>query len=578
MSADHGHVDTTGRLEDLLQLSDERFLMLSRFTPCGVFTCQIGTRFTTVNTSLCELLAAGTEQLLGTGWREFIHEQSRDVVVDGMQAALDGEPLDLEARVITGTGDDRWVRFRVSAVAPQGFSTGLIGTVEDLTSQRTASSAARWQATHDPVTGLGNRDQLVRGLLAGRTAGVTHITLVNIRLKSAAALRSALGEDGLDDVRRQVGEVLRRTIRDSDIALRLGADDFGVAAFDIEATHAGALARRLKESLQRPVSVHGSEIELDHVVGVLRAPIATNPDDLLADVNDLLNQALASPRSAATALESTIKAERSRRDQVVDALHDAVDAERIPIRYSPVLFSGTGTVALVEGRCGWKHETAQPEDLGQIEEWAHAAGFGSDLADAVLTKACADYGGWKRMGKAPVQLLVPVTALQLLSPAFADRMARIALVNGLTAGELVLDIAETTWVNEDVLLAKVVGELRELGFHLSIGDVGAGSSSLSMLAHLPIELMRIDPSVIGKPNEVSDAVLSGLVGIARSRSVQTMAVDLRSRGQLDRARALGFDLVAGPSVEHLIELRRTHALCAGTPSRARSPEHDLGVS
>jgi diguanylate cyclase (GGDEF)-like protein/PAS domain S-box-containing protein len=164
-----------------------------------------------------------------------------------------------EYRLIDAHGDTRWVRDSTHAVRDaQGQILCYEGYVIDITAEKVAEAALRRREEQlrvlslvDPLTGLYNR----RGLLALgehllRTARRhrTGVVAVSLDVRGLAAINERFGHQTGDDALRAVADVLRRSLRESDVLARPGGDDFVVLLED-ERPAADELVRRLTRRL-----------------------------------------------------------------------------------------------------------------------------------------------------------------------------------------------------------------------------------------------------------------------------------------------------------------------------------------
>ncbi len=535
-------------LDELLRASEERFRALAERAPIGIFSSEVGLRFGYVNDRMAELTGAPAEGLLGTEWMQFVHRDDLDAVTGGLQSALDGESLDLPARVLTTTGEERWVNLRAVPVRTVGLPAAFLGTVEDVTDRRRVEELLAWQATHDSLTGLPNRSELATEIGAALDDGAESVALLFFYLDDFKPVNDTFGHAAGDQLLVTVATRLREAVRAHDVVFRLAGDEFVVLARHVSNDdEALGVANRVRHSVTRPVLIEGKDVSVGCSVGVVRATLGVTPEQLVHDADVAMYQAKQAGKGQTAIFDKAVRNERERRDELILRLRNDATDGRIDVVYSPVFDADDGTVVALEAHCGWSDPAGQPIDRRQIMRMADRAGFSVELGSSIFRRACADFSAWKANGIAPTQLCLDVTKSQLLAPGFVDLVARTALEHDLSAGELCLELDETSFVEDEVFLAPVIDELRQLGLAIALDDVGGGTTSLSVLTHAPVDRMKLDLALLGDADPATDALAAGIVAIAAARGIDVVACELRTDADAERASRLGFPRLQGPA-------------------------------
>jgi EAL domain-containing protein (putative c-di-GMP-specific phosphodiesterase class I) len=194
----------------------------------------------------------------------------------------------------------------------------------------------------------------------------------------------------------------------------------------------------------------------------------------------------------------------------------------------------------VEALVRWNHPTR-----GSIppEEFLVAAERGPlihRLGSWILRAACQQLVDWTaELGpNALHEVAVNVSPRQLLDPHFTETVADALAVTGLDPRRLVLEITESTAMapnSQEQLLA-----LRATGVRLSIDDFGTGHSSLSRLAALPVNALKVDRSFVRDIPSTGDAPLvRAMIAMAHSLGLTVVAEGIETERQADYLTALG---------------------------------------
>src|SRR3712207_1394421 len=139
---------------------ERRFSALTERSPVPTLLSEQGMRLAHVNDAFCSLVGLRAEQLLGTGWINTIHVDDLDGVIEQVAAALDGDEVEIKARLVREDATVRTTIIRFAHLFTPGVGAGFVGTIEDVTDRLAFEAELEHQANHDPLTGLPNRTKL----------------------------------------------------------------------------------------------------------------------------------------------------------------------------------------------------------------------------------------------------------------------------------------------------------------------------------------------------------------------------------------------------------------------------------
>jgi EAL domain-containing protein (putative c-di-GMP-specific phosphodiesterase class I) len=221
-------------------------------------------------------------------------------------------------------------------------------------------------------------------------------------------------------------------------------------------------------------------------------------------------------------------------------LHTAWEQEQFELHYQPQINLRTNRIEGAEALLRWRDP-----DIGLIEPAVFIPALeSSGLIDAVgawvLKQATRDCKRWQALGLGPVRVAVNVSPLQLRQAAFAAAALKAAA--GLTARGygLDLEITESSLIQDVLPLTHMLRSLRAHGIRIALDDFGTGFSSLSLLAQLPVDILKIDRSFVhGLPHDRACLALTlSISQLARAFGLQIVAEGVETRAQLKLLREL----------------------------------------
>ena len=436
------------------------------------------------------------------------------------------------------------IAFRQFAIQLENdeLNDNLRRTVEQLQARE---EELRHRAFHDPLTGLANRDlfrnRLQHALLRRREA---EVAVAFIDLDDFKTVNDSLGHDAGDQLLRSVAERILACVRPGDTVARLGGDEFAVLMDD--ASGAAILGQRLLDAFEVPFGIGARELSVATSIGIATGVGGSHTvQQLLQDADLAMYAAKAAGKGRVEAFMPSMREGVVERLDLIHDLDVALERDELFLEYQPVVRLVTGEIAGYEALLRWRHPTRgvlQPSAFLQLaEDSGRMEGIGWWTLETAF----------RRQQRLPVGegrdpwISVNMSARQLLSASAPQALAHAIAVSGIDPGRVVLELTEGTLLT-GVGVTERLHELKAQGVRLAVDDFGIGYSSLSYLAQLPFDIVKIDRSFIDAMGSDGDDVLvTAIVQLAASLDIRTIAEGVEHEWQLDRLRALGCDGAQG---------------------------------
>lgn len=262
------------RRANLKDLSEREALLSGTLaaSPQGMFVTDQGGQVSFMNDALYQLLGVDAPLDLDT-WSDRVHVEDRPAVLEAWRQSL-AQRRDFmrQFRFLNFDGDKRWLDVHAGAIHVDGEFIGIVGAVRDITQHRHDDALRRWEAEHDPLTGLLNRRGLTRRLEEAlvewqKTGTPTAVLLFD--LDHFKPINDQGGHALGDCMLQQVAETVRSVVRSSDHAARQGGDEFAVLLSGCSPGQALTLAEVLRERVaSRPVEHQGKRWYVTASIGV----------------------------------------------------------------------------------------------------------------------------------------------------------------------------------------------------------------------------------------------------------------------------------------------------------------------
>ena len=347
----------------------------------------------------------------------------------------------------------------------------------------------------DPLTGLANRRGLLRVMRERAGAGCV---LLAIDLDGFKSINDLRGHDVGDEVLAEVGRRLHGRLRSGDVAARLGGDEFAVLMW-APPVEAEPIARRLLDAVCRPYEpAEGGTVFLSASAGLADAASAKSAARLLRNADLALRAAKQRGKARIERYEPAYEVAVRRSTTVEHELRGAIDRGELRLAFQPVVALPSVRPVGAEALLRWHHPELGQVAPGEFIPIAERSGLMPRLGAWVLGRACHQLSRWLADGH-DVWMSVNVSPGELRSGAYLDRVIGALRAHRVPAQRLVLEITEhDVAIGVDDLVERL-GELRARGVRIALDDFGAGYSSLGRLHRLPVDILKIDKSLLAEP-------------------------------------------------------------------------------
>lgn len=444
---------------------------------------------------------------------------------------------------------------------------------EDLRSREASLADAQQRmldlAYVDRITGLANRtlfDQHLRHAVVSAKRHERNLAVLFLDLDHFKRINDTWGHSAGDKVLREVAERLSESLRESDLATRLGntqttaderdytiarlgGDEFVIVLPEIRRNEDAALvAERIISAMTEPFEVCSTEVYVGCSIGIsLYSKEANSAEILLRQADGAMYQAKREGRNGYRFYTGELQSQTLARLKLEARLRHAVDREEFILHYQPRLDLNTSEVigmeALVRWQCPGQGLIAPNEFISVAEE----TGLIITLGQWVLDQACKQARLFHQAGLSDLRVSVNVSMVQLCDPGLLDAIVDALQKHRLPANLLEIELTESALMGDVERNSKMLAELASLGVRISIDDFGTGYSSLNYLKRLPLDYLKIDRCFIKEMHRDSNdaAIVDAVVRLAHSLRLRVVAEGIDNADHEQLLREFGCDEVQG---------------------------------
>jgi diguanylate cyclase (GGDEF)-like protein/PAS domain S-box-containing protein len=560
------------RVERELEDSEARFGALVQNIPGAVYRCDAFPPYRDEFVSEAILAITGYpasdflanrvlfDELILEGHRERTDHELADAVAHGTQ-------VDLEYPILHRDGTVRWISERGHiSYDREDRARWIEGALFDITARKHLEQRLEHDASHDPLTGLPNRTQVLGSIdraLARASRTPLTVAALFIDLDRFKLVNDALGHAAGDELLVAFARRLSGVLRGSDIASRTGGDEFVVVCADLNhPAEAEQVAHRIARTLSAPFSLHGREIFVSASIGIAVSGPGSDAAGLLRDADAAAYRAKERGRNRYEVFDEALRAATAAALETESALHRALEEDQLLLHYQPVVDLRTGTPVGFEGLVRWAHPERGLLTPDQFLPAADASGLIVPMGERVVEMACAVLSSLPP--EAGLTLAVNLSPRELSQPDLVERLGRAMVENQVPPGSLCLEITESALLDDADAALDTLLALKALGARLAIDDFGTGYSSLSYLRRLPVDIVKIDQSFVAElgAGGANDAVIRGIVSLARELDLEVIAEGIEHEAQALALLALGCTLGQGHLYSPAVPLDQALAIRA----------------
>ena len=500
------------------------------------------------STSVDRFFAYSSTELVGQPFTELLHPSDRPAFVSGLRKALTASaiPVAVSCRFRHKLGSWTHCEVTITNLLHRSSSQALVLNIRDVTDRKEMEERLAYLGAHDPVTNLPNRiafrnqvDEALERSTPGHAVAVLAVDIDDFKL-----VNDALGQRAGDDVLGMVGGRLGKLVSAGDVVARIGADEFAILMKTVlNDTQPVGLAERIFEHFRAPFTVEEREIVLRLSLGIAAqsAPEDT-AENLMRNAEIALNAAKAAGKARYERFEPKQHAAISDRMEMQSDLARALERRQFVLHYQPTVRLADGLILGFEALVRWNHPRRGLLSPGDFLALAEETGMISALQRWVLGQACADGRLWQLRFPAEPTLQVSVNISQH-GLAEADLVADVT--HACTAAafppeRLILELTEGASLKGKATVSRLL-ELHERGVSVALDDFGAHAAPMSALRDLPVDIVKLDHSFVGRMDTSSTdaAVARAVIDLGKALGMITIADGIERTDQLAMLRQMG---------------------------------------
>lgn len=417
--------------------------------------------------------------------------------------------------------------------------------VEQMGERLRAERKLTYQASHDALTGLPNRVQLLERL--ARTIAAAHgdtnacFAVLFLDLDRFKLVNDSVGHAVGDELLVEAGRRIVGTVRGTDMVSRLGGDEYAILAEGLDGpAMAEELGLRVLSALGAPIWIAGRELFPTASIGIaMWHPRYDTGEEMLRDADAAMYRAKGEGRDRCTLFDEEMREEATRTLDLEADLRRAIHSDAFEPHYQSIVRIGDAAVVGHEALLRWRHDKHGLLAPGAFLDVGEDSGLIEQVDWLMYARVIADMARTDMPG----YVAINVSPRHFRSPDFAYRLIDLLEEAEVSPSRLRIEITEVALLDDAPRISETLDMLRERGVLAQLDDFGTGFSALSYLHRFPIAALKVDRSFVadldGEARTESVAVIRAITALAGSLGIELIAEGVETESQRERLIELG---------------------------------------
>ncbi|OUR60645.1 GGDEF domain-containing response regulator [Colwellia sp. 39_35_sub15_T18] len=406
-------------------------------------------------------------------------------------------------------------------------------------------------AEHDSLTGLVNRyyfDEALNKEILSNQREKTVFALLLLDLDHFKYVNDNYGHDVGDQLLIEVVNRISNCLRGHEMFARLGGDEFAITLTHLKSINgASIVTQRIINALNEPFEIDNYSIQSSVSIGISVCPFDSKEAKELFKFADIaMYRAKNMGRNQFSFFEEEMQEQFLADFLIENKLKTAITNNDFYLHYQPVIDSEDETLTGVEALIRWNNdnENMRPDKFIPIAEKSRLI---IDIGKWVIKQAIQQLSLWNADRQLPITMAINLSSVQLTDENLIEYIDESLTKYNVSASLIEFELTETALIVEPENTVKIIKGISDLGCLVSLDDFGTGFSSLSHLHSFPIDIVKIDRSLM--PNASSKErvkkILNGLVLMIKSLDLEIVAEGVETKNDFNLCLKLGVGKIQG---------------------------------
>ncbi|VXD10476.1 bifunctional diguanylate cyclase/phosphodiesterase [Planktothrix paucivesiculata] len=545
------------RAEQSLRESEQRYRLLAENISDLVCLHDRDRRYLYLSPSCESLLGYGYDELIGKDPYILFHPDDRDRISEEFRAAILGKNnISITYRISQKSGNYIWLETLTKPILNEAGKVVQIQTTSrDITERILVRERFKYEALHDTLTGLPNRNLLMERLKLGinriHNFEGYHFALLFLDLDRFKVINDSLGHLVGDQLLIAVAHKFQSILRSTDLVTRMGGDEFVILLDEIKDIQEAIRAiENIFQALACPLIVEEREIHISTSIGIVfGTKDYIRAEDLLRDADIAMYRAKKKGKARYEIFDREMHAIAINRLHLENDLRGAIKKQQFLVYYQPIIDIFNHRLIGFEALVRWQHPTRGFISPAEFIPLAEETNLIVAIDSWMLSTACQQLATWNKKFPScqPLKMSINLSAQDFRKVNLIEEIDTILRETGLEGNTITLEITESMLIEDINKTIDLLTKIKSRNIQISIDDFGTGYSSLNYLHRFPIDNLKIDYSFVSQMQEKNRnyQVVSSIIDLGHHLDLVIVAEGIETAQQMQWLRAMGCELGQG---------------------------------
>ncbi len=428
---------------------------------------------------------------------------------------------------------------------------------------------SKLDSSYDTLTGLPDRTLFIQHLNFSLQNNRKTTAIILINPDRFNAINYRLGFQIGDQCLISISERIKLCIRSTDMLFRINGDEFAIIIDTVsDSDESIRITDRIIHSCRKALIISNQALHARVSAGiVINTGSNTHAEDLLRNACMALFKAKETGGDKYLVYNEKEHSVPFHHLLMEEDLDSAYQNNHLELYYQPIINMGNTMFECFEALLRWIHPVKGVILPGDFIPVAEKTGFITVLGRWVIEESCRQLSLWNtnKLSDHPIIVNINISVKQLYQDDFESHIESLIQKYRINPEQLRLEITESVLMQQTDTILEKLRRLKAMGFSLVLDDFGAGYSSISYLANLPVDTLKIDKSLIKRvgQRESIDKIIGTIIDLAHGMDISVVAEGVEKKLQFDTLKRLACDKVQGfmfsnplPEKEATLMIRR----------------------
>jgi len=431
----------------------------------------------------------------------------------------------------------------------QQLAKEVLEKQQALTECAQVTKALHYQASHDALTGFGNRSYfqecLARRIFVARK-NQTILSVLLIDLNRFKEVNDALGHKIGDQVLVAAGQRISYVLSKKSILARLGSDEYAVLVSNTSADETLAQASAITHSLRSHIDINSYHLSISAAIGIAFYPQHGESQEKLLRHADIAMCHAKQNADDYCQYNKSYHANSPNRLSLTADLRHAIDNGWLTLHYQPKVCLSDGEIIGVEALARWSHPHHGYVSPDVFIPLAEQAGMINNLTEWLIRTALKQLAIWQDFNK-HLSMAINISARNLQNENLPELIKKQLATYSIPPDKLTLEITESSIMIDPEKSRELINTLSQWGIHISIDDFGTGYSSLAYLKRLTVDELKIDRSFVRNMlyDQDDQIIVHSTIELAHNLHLNVVAEGVEDFSTYNILQEYGVDYVQG---------------------------------